>query len=1520
MLKKKGRFLAVFLAVVMVVSVFAPPALAAPVLQGEYSDRNIEDQGVSLQESLELTLAQDEFLPASTLSEFGGERMADEQMNFLRLTMDQDAVGVFGFYGNYELPTNLETMVDIVVQFRTPPAVAQRLIAEANNNAAALPGIRNAEQTIDFEQSAQLAHTSFGNQFQALVATLPVPFGLDAGASADALIFSYHSTLFNGVFMTVPAGLVGAIAELEEVFSVTPAMIPHTLENLSAMGEGIQIPQTSASEGAFDSDTLLGMLVGQILVVPEDFQQYNYVWHPEFNQGAREMFDLDYINYELGYTGAGIRVGIIDTGIDYRHPAFWHMLIPVADGAGFVRDEDGQYWSLPGGNFMTAPVSGRGVGRGTSGMEMVHGPNHSTHGTHVAGIALGMAPDITFYSLRILAAEPGGGALSEAPLLAIEYAYYLGLDVVNNSWAYVGNTNHPWYAFTYATNVAALAGIISTNATGNDGLGGATPTADVGGWFSLNGGGATASLGISVASGQGGNRHLLGMPNATINGELAPTLVVSGVPADFNITDLPYGDLSYTWFGRLTVPNRAFFNNEANATAWLTDFRNEFLDGGNLEGQVAVFNRGGGELLSYHFIAYRLGAVANIVTNNAAGPITGTTHNSPNPADPPLVIPNFSMPLDESTAHFGDPLPVPIPPLTGTINFGGIALTPSPDLKTPSSSIGPLGPVGIPGFDGGIGYDGELMQAIMHVFPSITAPGANIVSTFTITHANRITGRPYHAQGGTSMAGPAIAGIAALLLEQSDGPLAESTRPGTRAVEVQARIMQNARPLVDYTGNYSVNQVGAGVVNPLASLRNEAFATTVHSIPFALHESVEDPGDIPYQQIPFAWRTFEDHTMASLSFGRVTMEEDEPGESAVLPITIHGTGAWELDRLVFNEPTQELRNPDTGAWGGNWGPRLQFADLESVEYNITSTGANAYEIYFTHDGNLDNRGFVEGHIFFTDGNGGELFMIFGVYFDVEYEPPPAELLPRSGTGIWRPIISGFVSPNHGDYDDPREFPGGWLANPGIHIMTARSNFSPVTVGFNDASGTARNVRVYVGPYGSELGDEDVRLHTTLANLPANSYFFVGNLLRPIVGGSLFNITGQPTWQASDGFILEQGVYTLFKVVVNPGGDDLIEEHTFVVTTERPTIEFDEETFYFNQGDEYVAVTGRVNSFGHDMALYHGIGGMTAWDGGIDLFPGANYGPFTYANSWLRFVPVPAIEFPVAADGTFRITVGLEPDDYGRFYFPLLFSDSDGQSVVPAVAGGGWNSVSWGASNRSLITPFVLEGVIEGADFTALDEALASAATITSDAAFIWEFTAESREALTDAVDAANALVRDDINANQQYVVDALTNAINEAIAGLVQAPRTTVLRGTSGVVLTNALNNPDIDYVVISVPGNLGLSNRTIPAGTTLVVANRVHVGANLVVEGSVLVPEGGQLHIQQNGSMTIALGGSLVNNGVVHVNNHTQISVYGSVINHARFDANNNNGDTAVISMFGSYSVVSGITSNRFVFEITLG
>lgn len=110
--------------------------------------------------------------------------------------------------------------------------------------------------------------------------------------------------------------------------------------------------------------------------------------------------------------GQGIKVAVIDTGIDLNHPIFQGRLAPSNEWKDYV---DGDALPLEGSS------SAKAYG----------------HGTAVAGIVLQVAPLATILPIRVLGPE-GQGNLDDV-LLAIDWAVQMGADVINLS---LGSTEY----------------------------------------------------------------------------------------------------------------------------------------------------------------------------------------------------------------------------------------------------------------------------------------------------------------------------------------------------------------------------------------------------------------------------------------------------------------------------------------------------------------------------------------------------------------------------------------------------------------------------------------------------------------------------------------------------------------------------------------------------------------------------------------------------------------------------------------------------------------------------------------------------------------------------------------------------------------------------------------------------------------------------------------------------------------------------------------------------------------------
>ena len=360
--------------------------------------------------------------------------LADDEMeefaeNFLTSTLEEP-VGVQGFYGDYALDDDDE-LVEIMVQFVTPPAVALRLLEE---NDISLDDFELALLATSYEHQAQAAHDAFAAQIGDLYLLATFNFGNEA----IEILEEYYS-LFNGVLMRVPASIVELIADLDEVYGVFPNP---TVEPLYSEVNPMQA---------------------------------SFVSNPDFMRASRELFNMDYIHHELGITGAGVRVGIIDSGIYHAHPEFARFLDETGRVPGWHRRDNSH-------------VSSR-------------------HGTLVAGAAVAMAPNMQMWHYT--------GGLS-----AIEHAHADGMDVINMSFGTLAI--HPFNSYTYAINLAVLDGIVIVASAGNDGLrGNFTITSP-----------STIPLTIAVGAGRAGRDLGIGTTGIAYSSSRGPTSLTYHIKPD----------------------------------------------------------------------------------------------------------------------------------------------------------------------------------------------------------------------------------------------------------------------------------------------------------------------------------------------------------------------------------------------------------------------------------------------------------------------------------------------------------------------------------------------------------------------------------------------------------------------------------------------------------------------------------------------------------------------------------------------------------------------------------------------------------------------------------------------------------------------------------------------------------------------------------------------------------------------------------------------------------------------------
>ncbi|PEJ57619.1 hypothetical protein CN692_12070 [Bacillus sp. AFS002410] len=164
-----------------------------------------------------------------------------------------------------------------------------------------------------------------------------------------------------------------------------------------------------------------------------------------------------------GYTGKGVKVAVIDTGIDYNHP---DLQAAYKGGYDFVdHDNDPMETTYSDWKKSGKPEINGGI------------TYYTEHGTHVSGIiagrgtndsdyaTTGVAPDADLYVYRVLG--PYGSGSMENVLAGIDKAVSDSVDVMNLSLG--SNDSDPLFPTSIAVNNAVLSGVTVVVAAGNSG-------------------------------------------------------------------------------------------------------------------------------------------------------------------------------------------------------------------------------------------------------------------------------------------------------------------------------------------------------------------------------------------------------------------------------------------------------------------------------------------------------------------------------------------------------------------------------------------------------------------------------------------------------------------------------------------------------------------------------------------------------------------------------------------------------------------------------------------------------------------------------------------------------------------------------------------------------------------------------------------------------------------------------------------------------------------------------------------
>ena len=408
-----------------------------------------------------------------------------------------------------------------------------------------------------------------------------------------------------------------------------------------------------------------------------------------------------------GATGAGIKVAVIDSGIDYHHPDLGGGFGPgyrVSYGYDFVGD---RYDAGTGGGRYQIPHPDADP------------DDCNGHGTHVAGIigansdsaagVVGVAPHVTLGAYRVFGCD--GSTSADIMIAAMERAYADGMHVVNMSIG-AAFQNWPQYPTAVAADALVAKGVVVVASIGNSG-----------------------ASGVYSAGAPGVGRNVIGVASY-----------------DNTHTEMAFfktGESPEDMFGYLPANGGAPIPTSGSAPLVRTGTPASTADAcntgtppappalGDLTGKIALVRRGTCGFYEKSINAQNAGAIGVVLYNNQFGLLTPTVQ------PPAAGMPEVQIPVVMLTDTAGVALNNKIVAAPTTLTWTderGFFPNPTGGRASGFSSYG--------------------LDAELQLKPNIGAPGGRIRSTFPLEIEQ------YATLSGTSMSSPHVAGAVALYLEK----------------------------------------------------------------------------------------------------------------------------------------------------------------------------------------------------------------------------------------------------------------------------------------------------------------------------------------------------------------------------------------------------------------------------------------------------------------------------------------------------------------------------------------------------------------------------------------------------------------------------------------------------------------------------------------------------------------------------------------------------------------------------------
>ena len=733
------------------------------------------------------------------------------------------------------------------------------------------------------------------------------------------------------------------------------------------------------------------------------------------------------------YDGSGMVVAVLDTGLDYTHPAFAPEAL-TSNKLGLTKDEVADHISNTAASTRVPGLTADDVyinDKVPFSFDYADNDSdvyslHNNHGTHVSGVIVGhddvitgVAPNAQLVSMKIFS-DTQDSARASWILAALEDCVELGVDVINMS---LGTA----CGFSRESDQEEMSGVYDDIRA----LGISLIVAASNSFNSAYGSEKNGNLGLTSNP----DTSTVGSPStyegamsvASINGTKTPYLLDSNGTIIYFVESSDSAGEEKHFVEELIGKSKDTHELEYVLIPGIGSLSN--YEGIDVAGKIALVRRGTNTFEEKANAAQRAGAKALIVYNNTSGDIR-------------MNVGITSIPVCSISQDDGEAL---------AATKGGILKVSNSQSSGPFmsdfSSWGPSPSLGIK--------------------PEITAHGGNILSA--------VTGHGYDRLSGTSMACPNMAGVYLLLRQYVIDEFKDQiTKPNGDIdyVEVNSIVNRLLMSTADIVNNkngipYAVRKQGAGLANLTDAALTKAYILTYDRLDGSVMDKTkielgDDPNKTGIYTLNFTIHNFGT-TALSYNISASVMTE---GVSKTP--TYDGETVVTEEGYVLSGASVKVTSVSGGSRVGASGVTVAPGHMCDVVVTITLSDADKEYI----DKSFANGMYVEGFVNLTAKDAGSTDLnvpyltFYGNWyraplFDLDYFETNADELDDSIALLDKTLPDAYATrPIGGISDDYVSYLGSYyfVQDPSSKIIAATRDY----IALSNTEGTIHSLRFVWG--------------------------------------------------------------------------------------------------------------------------------------------------------------------------------------------------------------------------------------------------------------------------------------------------------------------------------------------------------------------------------------------------------------------------------------------------------------------------